>query len=239
MVPIKAFQKVVHNLFNTMDGADIMKRVRDPLPKHGIKYTTNMNKLSQDRVCWKHGVEVILTFNMNIQDDFLADFVKAFQKVDAHHDGTLTAGELQQLVNIYGNLDWVQDGSLEYTMLADATNATLRNIKKFRRLTFSETTVQFIDMLNARWALSERKGKRYEYHDRLKTALVYLENEKERNKLAAEEYARKSARQKRIAEARDDALSDPNTTSKLSKSASKSGLKAQSPTPSNAKTVKF
>merc|ERR1719408_851510 len=97
-----------------------MKRVKDPLPRQSKRYAACMEALAKDHVRWQHGLEVILTFNMNLQDDFLADFCKDFRTIDTAHDGTHSACGLKDLVNTYATVEGIKDGSQAYNTLDEA-----------------------------------------------------------------------------------------------------------------------
>jgi len=171
-IPLKAFEKVVSHMFNAKDAADIIKRVKDPLPKIGKRAQANLEALSRDYVRFMFAMEILMTFNMNLQDDFLADFIVAFRKVDMIKDGCLNSNELNDLVQRFGSPETVKEGSSAYTLLVDAKASTLRNIRRFRRLTFSEAVDQFTDLLSARWTTTGKKGTRYQCHEMLKTQLA-------------------------------------------------------------------
>jgi len=196
-IPLQAFDKVANQLFAPKDAAEIMRRVKDPVPKAGKRYAASMEALSRGGVNWRIGLEIIRTFNMNLQEDFLADFITEFRNLDRMHDGTLVQADLQQLVNKYGTLEGVQDGSSQhFTMLADAKASTLRAIRKHRRMTFSEAAVAFVELQQARWSISGKKGIRYQYHDKLKAYFCELAAEREKARKLAAAKKHKANRQK-------------------------------------------
>jgi len=171
-VQLQVFEQVVYNMFNQKDAADIMKRIRDPLPRVSKRGAANLEALSRDHVRYQHAMEVISTFNMNLQDDFLQDFNAVFRKVDAGKDGVLHTNELSDLVQRFGTVESVREGSSAYTLLVDARASTLRSLRRARRLTYSEVVDQFRDLLSARWSVTGKKGTRYQYHDALKASLA-------------------------------------------------------------------
>merc|ERR1719440_2073092 len=99
----------------------------------------NLEALTREHCRYLHGIECLLTFNMHLQDDFLHDFVIAYRKVDLGKDGVLNTSEIGDLVNLFGTVDSIKEGSSYHSALREAKATTLRNIKKARRLTFSET----------------------------------------------------------------------------------------------------
>lgn len=171
-IPLKVFEKVAYHMFNQKDAADIVKRLKDPLPKTGKRGAANLEALSREHVRYHHGIEVFMTFNMNLQDDFLHDFIMAFRKLDACKDGTLHSGEISDLINRFGTVESAKEGSSAYTLLSDARASTLRTVKRARRLTFSECVDNFTDLLSARFSVTGKKGTRYQFHDSLKASLV-------------------------------------------------------------------
>lgn len=180
-IPMRVFEKTVLHMFNQKDAAEIMKRVKDPLPRTGKRGASNLEALAREHVRYIHGIEVLLTFNMNLQDDFLHDFVVAYREVDLGKDGVLTTSEVTELVNRFSTVESVKEGSSAYTALQEAKASTMRQIRKARRLTFSETVEQFTDLLSARWSVTGKKGTRYQHHDHLKQLLMQnnMEEKKE------------------------------------------------------------
>lgn len=198
-IPIAVYEKIANKLFSQKDAADIMKRVKDPLPKTGKRFQINSDALARGCVRWQYGMEILLTFNMNLQEDFLADFITEFRNLDRGHDGSLGAAQLQELVTNYGTLEHVQDGSSQhFAMLSDAKASTMRSIRKYRRLTFSEAATLFIELQQARWSINGKKGVRYQYHDKLKAHMMIVQAEQEKARKLAEQNKHKSARQKKL-----------------------------------------
>jgi hypothetical protein len=172
-VPLSSYEAVISHMFNQKDAHEIMKRVKDPLPKTGKRGTANLEALSRDPpyTRYQHCLETLLTFNLNLQDDFLHDFNVAYRKIDVRKDGVLSIGDVQDLVQKFGTLETVKEGSSAHLLLEDAKVSTLRAVRRSRRLTFSETVDRFTDLLSARWSITGKKGTRYQHHDNLKNLL--------------------------------------------------------------------
>jgi hypothetical protein len=211
-IPFKAFEKVVYHMFNQKDGGEIMKRVKDPLPKTGKRGVANLEALARDHVRYQHAIEVLMTFNMNLQDDFLHDFIITFRKIDAGKDGTLNSNEINDLVNRFGTVETVREGSSAYTLLVDAKASTLRSLRRARRLTFSETVDHFTDLLSARWSVTGKKGCRYQCHETLK-AQINSTIVQEKQPEQAEHDKLKSALKK--AASKEKQVSQPETKSNI------------------------
>merc|ERR1712139_125255 len=151
-----------------------MRRAKDPLSKTGKRGAANQEALHQvpPYLRYQYALEVLFTFNMNLQDDYLHDFIVAYRRIDVGKDGVLTHSELHELVNKFGSLETIRDGSSAYALLQEAKASTLTHIGHTRRLTFSETVELFSDLLSARWSVTGKKGKRYQVHDKLKQELA-------------------------------------------------------------------
>jgi hypothetical protein len=181
-VPLEVFDKVATHMFNSKDSAEICKRLRDPVPRTGKRGRANLEALSRQHLRYQQGIEVLLTFNMNLQDDFLSEFIQNFRKSDAGRDGMLNYNELSDLVSRFGTVEGVVEGASAYMSLQDAKASTLRNIRLHctaRKLTFSETVDQFMDLCSARWTTTGKRGTRYQYHDALKNSLAQRNKEKQ------------------------------------------------------------
>lgn len=164
-VPLKNIEDVVYHLFNKRDGKEIMKRIKDPVRKNKIA----ADEMSTDNARYHTCIESILTFNMNLQDDFLHDFIYAFRELDKDSSGRLSQDEIQKLVARFGTVPNVSDSASSAQRLIDDAQAfTLRKIGDAKRMTFSESVDCFTELLSARWSVTGKKGNRYRYHDGLK-----------------------------------------------------------------------
>jgi Ca2+-binding EF-hand superfamily protein len=164
-VPLKNIEDVVYHLFNKRDGKEIMKRIKDPVRKNKIA----ADEMSTDNARYHTCIESILTFNMNLQDDFLHDFIYAFRELDKDSSGRLSQDEIQKLVARFGTVPNVSDSASSAQRLIDDAQAfTLRKIGDAKRMTFSEMVDCFTELLSARWSVTGKKGNRYRYHDGVK-----------------------------------------------------------------------
>jgi len=181
-IPLKTFEKVVYHMFNQKDGHDIMKRVKDPLQRGGKGGAAVMEALAREYVRFQHAMETMMCFNMNLQDDFLADFVQIFRKIDAGKDGTISSNEITLLINRMASTESVKEGTASYLLLENSKASALRTCKRSRRLTFSEAADMLTDLVSARWSVLGKKGTRFNVHENLKNQLAAAEAESKAQK---------------------------------------------------------
>jgi len=171
-ISVDKYEEVIRHLFNQKDANEIMRRIKDPVRKTAKQRLLVVQSLSRGKVKYQHAMEVLMTFNMNLQDDFLVDFNQIFRKVDTSRDGYINNSQIMDLVRRVATIPGVREGTDAYSLLLDAKAATLRSVKRLRRATYSELVEKFTDLLGARWSLGVKKNGRYNYHDKLKTTMM-------------------------------------------------------------------
>lgn len=150
-VPLSECEEVIRYMYNDNDSQAVLTRLQyasesssqdgDPLPPGSVRY--------------KDLMQVLLSFQMNLTEAFLADFCEIFKKVDSNSDGIVDTAQLEELVRRVGHVDGIEANSPASTVLMDAKAATANSIRKFKRATFSQCVDLFTGLISARWAATE------------------------------------------------------------------------------------
>merc|ERR1711972_299707 len=109
-------------------------------------------QLSPDSVRHKDFMQVLLSFQMNLTEAFLADFVKIFRQVNTEGTGVVAGEQLEELVRRVSFVQAVEDGTVSGRILVQAKANTLNSIRPFKKgATFSQCVDLFTALISARW----------------------------------------------------------------------------------------
>lgn len=150
-VPYVECEQVVKYMYNERDSDAVLHRVR----KAVAEWAENP-KAESESVRYRDLVQILLRFQMELTEGFLADFVKTFADVDSDEDGIVNQQELAELVNrLVIDINLNQDSSLNQasSTLNEARLQVSAAIRPYSRATFSECVDIFTGMISARWAL--------------------------------------------------------------------------------------
>jgi len=150
-VPIAECEEVIRYMYNDNDAQAVLGRLQFAAENA----TQDSEPLTPGSVRYKDLMQVLLSFQMNLTEAFLADFVRIFKQVDSNNDGIVDSAQLEELVRRVGQVDGIETNSPASTVLMEAKAATANSIRKFRRATFSQCVDLFTGLISARWAATE------------------------------------------------------------------------------------
>lgn len=154
--PLEECIDVVRFMYNDKDSEEIIIRV-EHASNLAASSSKNHEPIQKDCVRLKDFLHIILTYQMNLTEFHLSDFIQIFHQVNRDHSGVLTNDELQELVRRVGYLDAHEDGkqdnddSAHGTVLLDATAAAMATVRRYKKgATFSQSADLLAGQISAR-----------------------------------------------------------------------------------------
>jgi len=147
-IPYAECERVVRYMYNERDSEAVLHRV-----KKAVAEWSQNPQAEPDSVRYRDLVQILLRFQMELTEGFLADFVKTFADADQDEDGIVNQPELQEIVNrLLVDINYNTDGAAT-SSLNEARLQVIAAIRDYQRATFSECVDIFTGMVSARWAI--------------------------------------------------------------------------------------
>jgi hypothetical protein len=150
-VPLAECEEVVRYMYNNRDCAVVLNRLHTTMEMN----TSSAENVpaEPDLIKYRDFLQILLTFQMQLTEGFLTDFVQIFKMTDTDSDGILNGPQLEELIHHLGTIDEVDGCSPEaIASLMEAESAASNNIRHYRRATFSECVDLCTGLISARWA---------------------------------------------------------------------------------------
>eukprot|EP00929_Paragymnodinium_shiwhaense_P107472 TRINITY_DN7358_c0_g1_i1.p1 TRINITY_DN7358_c0_g1~~TRINITY_DN7358_c0_g1_i1.p1 ORF type:complete len:598 (-),score=172.54 TRINITY_DN7358_c0_g1_i1:36-1829(-) len=148
-IPFAECDLVVRYMYNERDAESILRKVRAAMAD-----SSDNPKAETNSVRYRDLVQILLRFQMELTENFLADFVSVFKMVDADEDGIVNHKELSDIVDgLLMDLPMDEVSPADANALTEARVQTSAAIRGCTRATFSECVDIFTGMISARWTL--------------------------------------------------------------------------------------
>lgn len=153
-VPVAECEEVVRYMYNERDSAEVLSRLQASADKRSAELG-----LMPNTVRYRDLVQSLLSFQVQLTEAFLVDFVRLFREVDADGDGALDGAQLEELVHRLGRgesgfLGEEPDSPLAAARaaLAEARAEAAVQCSGLQHATFSECVDLLTALISARWA---------------------------------------------------------------------------------------
>lgn len=155
-VPITECEEVVRYMYNDRDCAVVLARLHTMTEADAIENT------EPGVIKYRDFLQILLTFQMQLTESFLKDFVEIFNEIDTDRDGIVQAHEMEKLVETLATIDETThcspEGMAGLVEQENACKAAMRNTQ-YNRATFSECVDICTGLVSARWAVyGEQQG---------------------------------------------------------------------------------
>eukprot|EP00929_Paragymnodinium_shiwhaense_P017168 TRINITY_DN126161_c0_g1_i1.p1 TRINITY_DN126161_c0_g1~~TRINITY_DN126161_c0_g1_i1.p1 ORF type:complete len:476 (+),score=124.44 TRINITY_DN126161_c0_g1_i1:86-1513(+) len=146
-VPLSECEDVVRYMYNDRDSSVVLSRLHT---------TVTGNAAKEDRsgeptvIRYADFVQILLTFQMQLTEGFLCEFVEVFRQIDTDKDGILTGAQLELLVRQLSNVEEADAEGLQ--ALGEAEAAAASTMAPYLQATFSECVDLCTGLVSARWA---------------------------------------------------------------------------------------
>jgi len=147
---------IVFMLYNDDDSEEVMRRLQQECKKNARDST---NHMPPDCIRLRDLCQVVCIFQMNLTENFLADFITMFDAMNEESDakgsqaGILECGQLTELVRRLSHMQGLPHAQL--APLLDAREKATAHALRVKRATFSQCVTLFSALISARWAATE------------------------------------------------------------------------------------
>jgi hypothetical protein len=143
-VPRMECDEVVRYMYNDRDCVIVLERL--------AKECQDGNGES-DYISYKAFIHILLSFQMNLTEGFLTDFVAISRQVDTTGHGTLNPAQLEELVRNLARQDLPEGLPEAHREIQEIESEILARIRQVRSATFSESVDLCTPLISARWEL--------------------------------------------------------------------------------------
>jgi len=148
-VPLEAINEVVRFMYSSQDRQDILEELRElsekPQPAGLMEVAVKKDCIRLNRF-----LQVLKSFQLELADKYLVDFIRMFREVDVNGNGTINGHQLQDLVRRTAHLPQAMHGTHAANVVDEERVAATAAIKNVRACTFSETVDLCKDLITAR-----------------------------------------------------------------------------------------
>lgn len=147
-VPLSECERVARWMYDLADSERVLRRLRD-VPRQA-QPQEGAEPAETELLKYKEFLQTLVIFQMQLTEDFLADFIRLFIEVDVDEDGVVCAPQLQELLKRLGDSRGLSTSMVED--LAEAREGAERSVRGRQSATFSECVEIFAGMIGARSA---------------------------------------------------------------------------------------
>uniref|UniRef100_A0A7S4V0U3 EF-hand domain-containing protein n=1 Tax=Alexandrium monilatum TaxID=311494 RepID=A0A7S4V0U3_9DINO len=148
-VPLAECEKAVRYMYDDVDSERVLQRLRE-MPRQA-QPQEGAEPADTDLLRYRAFVQTLVGFQMQLTEEFLADFVELFAEVDTDDDGIVNGPQLLELIRRLGSRDGL--GAAAAEALDEARAAAESAVRGRQSATFSECVELFNGMIGARSAV--------------------------------------------------------------------------------------
>jgi len=150
-VPLLESENIVRHMYNEIDSARALQQLRE-LP---LFPSVQKGDGSHNLQLVRHGdlIKTLISFQMQITEEVLGEFVGFFREVDIDDDGIVSSCQLDELLDRMGSLGGLSGPPELQAALQEARVTAEQATGRFKSATFSECVDLFHELIHTRRAV--------------------------------------------------------------------------------------